>query len=788
MKNEEIKELCIDLATAESEEEVVDILAKKGFWNDLYAWENYDKNPNNFSTIGNQQSNADSALVEKIVNSVDAVLMRECQRRGIKPDSSAAPRSITEALKEYFGIDDGKLSNIDASQRTKIAQNILLVATGKKSNPCYSIIDFGEGQTPKRMTDTFLSLNKNNKLNIQFVQGKFNMGGTGVLRFCSKNHNLQLIISRRDPQIANREKDDETRNKWGFTIVRRENPRGREKNSSFRYLAPGGKVLMFEAEKLPLLPGDYPQPYGRDFEYGTFIKLYEYQLSGLKTIIKFDLYYRLAFLLPNIALPITLYERRKGYTSESYHIVMAGLSVRLDDDKSENLEEDFPTSHLIKVLGQEMNVRVYVFKKGKREHYAKKEGIIFTINGQTHASLPQSFFERKNVGMSYIADSILIMVDCSNFDRRTQEDLFMNSRDRLAMTEIRSEIEERLEELVKTHEGLRELNTRRRQEEIENKVKDSTTLANLLEDIIRKSPTLSKLLGEGTRIPDPFNLQNVKTARTFMGKKFPTYFRLSKNYPQDKPKKAFRGRRFRIQFETDAENDYFSRDREPGEFSIRYNSNVVENYSLNLWNGIATLSVTLPESINKGDILFFQTETTDSSRAEPFYNEFYVEVVENICVSGGVGERKEPAGDEESSLAKRKKTKALNLPNTILLRKSDENWKEHFKEDEDALDVKYGGEETYDFYINLDNKFLLTEIKNAPKKDPQIAEEKFKIGMVMVGMALLHYFNRRTEEDSKKGENEESIYSKIFSTSKALAPFLLPMISYLGELENSNLS
>ncbi len=160
MSNQEIRKLCIDLAKAESEENVIGILKKAGFWDRPVAWEDYDRNPNNFSTIGNQQSSPDTALVEKIINSVDAILMRECSRHGIKPDSSEAPKSISEALKEYFGIYDGKLSSIDASQRVTIAQNIVLVATGEKSNPCYSIIDFGEGQTPKRMPDTFLSLNK----------------------------------------------------------------------------------------------------------------------------------------------------------------------------------------------------------------------------------------------------------------------------------------------------------------------------------------------------------------------------------------------------------------------------------------------------------------------------------------------------------------------------------------------------------------------------------------------------------------------------------------------------
>jgi len=122
MENKQVKKLCIDLAMAESEDEAISILKNNGFWDKLDYWKDYDNNPNNFSTIGNQQSNADSALVEKIINSVDAILMRECYRKGINPSDSQAPKSILEALSRFFGIFDGKLSNMDAKERTDIAK------------------------------------------------------------------------------------------------------------------------------------------------------------------------------------------------------------------------------------------------------------------------------------------------------------------------------------------------------------------------------------------------------------------------------------------------------------------------------------------------------------------------------------------------------------------------------------------------------------------------------------------------------------------------------------------
>jgi hypothetical protein len=128
--------------------------------------------------------------------------------------------------------------------------NICVVSTGSKTNPCYSIIDKGEGQIPEKFQDTFLSLGKSNKLRIPFVQGKFNQGGTGVLQFCG-SHNLQLIISKRHPDIA-RTEEYVTKNKWGFTIIRRDNPSEGVRSSTYRYLAPEGEVLSFESDFLPL--------------------------------------------------------------------------------------------------------------------------------------------------------------------------------------------------------------------------------------------------------------------------------------------------------------------------------------------------------------------------------------------------------------------------------------------------------------------------------------------------------------------------------------------------------
>jgi len=306
----QLKDLCLALVQCETEDEVIELLKQEKYWDRPENWQLFGSDENNYSIIGNQQSKPEAAIVEKIINSVDAMLMGECFSRDIKPESNEAPQSIREALIEYFKITDGKLTNISPKERSKLSENIGFVATGQKTNPNYAIFDKGEGQSPARLHDTILSIRKSNKLRIPFVQGKFNMGGTGVFRFCGEK-NIQLVISKRHPGIAEHESDP-MKDFWGFTIIRRDDPKDGARSSNYKYLAPSNHILFFPADELPILPSDYPVAYGKPMQWGTYIKFFEYKIGpGLRTNILFDLYNKLSVLMPHIALPVKLYERRK---------------------------------------------------------------------------------------------------------------------------------------------------------------------------------------------------------------------------------------------------------------------------------------------------------------------------------------------------------------------------------------------------------------------------------------------------------------------------------------------
>jgi hypothetical protein len=330
MSDEQVKTLCLSLIEADNEDEVVSILKKHSLWDDPLKWRLYGDRPGNFATIGNQQSRPEAALVEKVVNSVDARLMNACLVAKVDPATEDAPQSIKHAVARFFEGRErtvesgGTLRDWASGKRTEEAANITISATGTRRDPSLTIFDKGEGQRPARMPDTFLSIDRDNKLRVPFVQGKFNMGGTGALKYCGQN-GLQLILSKRNPAIVaawNEDEDDASASAWGFTVVRRERPSGRTgdvRNSVYTYLAPMGAeenpreglVYCFHSDSLRIVP-KYNQAYAEESEWGSLLKLYNYDMKGFAShiLMKDGLLYRLEILLPEIALPVRMHECR----------------------------------------------------------------------------------------------------------------------------------------------------------------------------------------------------------------------------------------------------------------------------------------------------------------------------------------------------------------------------------------------------------------------------------------------------------------------------------------------
>jgi hypothetical protein len=759
--DDEIKVLAIKLASAEKEQEVDRILKEYDLLGDEY-WEPFGNNENNFSVIGAQQSSPEAALVEKLINSVDAVLIRKALENGVALEGEKAPKSIPEALQFLFDIPDGKLSNLSTHNRANLANNIKLLATGRKTSPCYCIVDKGEGQTPNKLPQTILSLSKSNKLRIPFVQGKFNMGGTGVLQFCG-NQNYQLVISKRCPSIPDsynlyNGKIDSSKDSWGVTIVRRSQPRHGAKSSVYEYLAYNNTILNFKSDSLNI--------HGESLEWGTFIKLYDYKIGSLKTAATLNLYYALSILLPSVALPIRIMEKR-DYRGNTLETTLTGLNVRLQEDRSKNLEEGFPYESELSVEGQKIKYSINVFKEGKDDNYRNKnEGVIFVINGQTHGYIPKSIFNRKSVGLGYLAGSILTILDCSNLSLRAREDLFMNSRDKLRNVELKKRIEDILEDLFSQDTHLKKLQKERRRKALQDQLNNSKPMTEVLENIIKSNPTLKELLLGGGTIQNPFDPSDGDNqSHPFIGIRYPTYFKLVDSFQH--PKIVPINKKARIKFKTDAEDNYLGRIDDPGILDLTLNENSVLDYSLNQSNGTVTINIKLPPTCNVGDILHYKIEVTDSSQLKPFIQEVAIEV--------GIKIKNSPGGNTPP----RNRTKTLSPPQVTEITK--EKWEQYSMDGDGSLRVFDSGEGTYDFFINIDNHHLLTELsKHKDTEKIEIIKSQYKFGMALVGLATIQYYLNKDNKNEGNTDEDRDISEIVYEHTKILSPIFIPMIYSVG--------
>lgn len=822
MTNEQTKQLCLNLMNSDTELEVVQLLKAEGLWDKKSAWRWLGDEEFNYSSVGNQQSRAEQAIVEKLVNSIDAKLICEARIAGLlpltgaEPQAEGTPSSIEEAQQKFFGVSS--VGKKDLSRSITVAATAKDTPKGGVDRPCFTIADDGEGQTPKRMPETILSLHKGNKDKIKFAQGKFNMGGTGVLEFCGMDRNIQLVVSKRHPKLIPTPLAHPSDADWSFTIIRREDPTD-GKSSRFAYLAPIGceevprlgDLLHFSSDTLPIFP-EHNKAYAREGAWGTLIKLFEYDARRFKTGMMYTdgLMYRARLMLPAPALPIRFYECRpfKGKSKGSFNTPMPGLLTTLKNDYSDPKRDNVEWYDKLQfvVEGETISAELFLFKDKKAaDSYKREEGLLFTYNGQCHATMTKDFFRRKKVKQDYLWHSLLMFVDCSKISTRAHERLFMNSRDRLRDGDLKAKLEAAIEHELLDHSELRQLASERRKKELSEDNTASDSMAKVIENLISKNPLLAAVLGQGARIKNPHKPESVGVGIAgFIGKRFPTKFHFKGKDPTELFKRGVHiGSKVRLSFETDAANDYFKRIEEPGTLTVYAidgdSKKEAANYQKipRLINGIAHLTMELPDTAIAGDLLNYVVEVDDPSRLDPFECKLQVEVKPEKNQSsgpstGGSGSGSSSGQDKGSggSGSEQSSDSYLDIPDPHPVYEKD--WKIHEPEFDRLTAIRIkdhpetkDGEERYDFFINMDNVYLQTYMKAKPKEAASL-KLRFSVGMTLVALAILHQDQqlKKTKTQSEDMPKEGSdVRDRVAATTSAVAPFLLPMLDSVSVLE-----
>ena len=97
----------------------MEILTKRGLLERREALALLGDMPNNQSIVHNQQTTAAAALVEKVTNAIDAILMRKVRAAGIDPRGPKAPQNMPEAVDKFYG----DLSNDDKGTSASSPRN-----------------------------------------------------------------------------------------------------------------------------------------------------------------------------------------------------------------------------------------------------------------------------------------------------------------------------------------------------------------------------------------------------------------------------------------------------------------------------------------------------------------------------------------------------------------------------------------------------------------------------------------------------------------------------------------
>ena len=214
------KETCLKLLAAESEEAVQKVIDSVPQMADPANWAAIDGRDSNFNVVTNQASTGGKAATELMTNMVDAILMKKAYEQGIdlKNREEMPPTMYMAVDRLIENLRGGRLVNANEGWLKDFAsKNLIVGITGNRETtrksaewPCYTFVDNGEGQHPTDFRDTFLSLSARNKSDIPFVQGKYNMGSSGVLAYCGTKW-FKLIVSRRYDGTG----------PWGWTLIRR---------------------------------------------------------------------------------------------------------------------------------------------------------------------------------------------------------------------------------------------------------------------------------------------------------------------------------------------------------------------------------------------------------------------------------------------------------------------------------------------------------------------------------------------------------------------------------------
>lgn len=675
------RDFALQLLDAENESRVTEIIhVIEDSWN--VDWEPHGPQQNYVVAHSNAPDPV-ASFAEPVVNSIDAILTKRYrQLHGDHYNDSHGLKTAEQAVDTLF---DGPVD-----------EDIEIIADGDPSgHPNLTVRDTGEGQPPEEFEERFMQLVSGGQIKYDwpFTQGRFKMGGSAVLPWAG-DRGYKFILSAGFEQPG----------EWSWSIIR-----DNREDGLYEYLRINGSI--------PNFSGDV-----RGQNHGTFIKVYEYELKRASTIAGGfrELFDR---VLVDPAIPITINETRD--ISAVAELKTRGLYGRLGQTRVQNhvkidrtFQYDFGEPFGLR------DIRVVIFKDTKTvkedDRLSKRskdvfvggskhinQAVFFLVNGQTHAHERASFLTgRSRCSFPHTGKDTLVFMDLSDFADKQKHDrgdffqLFKPSRDRMGGTEIADQLVDGLESALKEYKPLKDEEDWRRRRVTTSKRDER--MENILQSVLERNPSIKRYLMSGDKPKVPG--LDKPNPQSYSAPFYPSHINIVKKFEEDGltlwdesggtfTKREAENRNAWMWFDIDAPNDYFNRDKQPGELSIEPRE-IVKQRSLN--DGILSLQLQPhPTEAKSGTTLPVKVSVSRGS-SPPLNVSFEVEYVD-------------PAKQGKRRRRKTKKresqTQQLDLPNPVEVfeQEGEITWEDMEPEwTEDDIVSIFDSESQMDIFINMD--------------------------------------------------------------------------------------
>lgn len=704
-------------------------------------WDPLGGMENNYTVVHSQNSRPIPALMELIMNSYDAIALKNYKSKQPKVE----PDNIQEAYEEI----------VDKSK-----ENIELQADGTKKKDRkvinYKISDTGIGQSHDEFERKFLGAIEQgkHKRSYKFVQGKFGIGSKAVYPF---------LEGERYKFIASASYKD--KNKWSWSLVRHN-----ENEQKYEYLKNQ------ENNEVPSFNGKIDNK-----NHGSIIKVFDYHQPFSKpSIISTGSRFKKK-LERNIVKPpmkIKLSDKRhkdpdrntKGLVNaveeSELHKDTVNIKNSFSDDRIGTLDIECYILKSDIELKEENNLEQATKTKKLLGGVQNKSAILYTLNGQTHAYEGKSPLMTK-CGFSELSDDLIVVVETRNIDDTGLSDIFKSSRDEIIKRQIGKTLKTEIKECLKNDEELKSYENQRQVRKI-NQTDTKENIKESLEEIVKEDDDIYEIFQQGDT--DIGGIKEKEKYKPNIKKKDPPdRFEFIDEYkPYENIFKTF-DNKTQIDIECPVNKNK----------SVKFLLNAPDNY---FSNGVGIIQVTpknahkkskikdgifkftiVPDDVEPGETKLLSVNISNTTRS--FNLKKYVQISYTEAV-------------ESKTQTPSNKKGGIDLPDIEGVEK--DNWENHGMDESTVIKMKPSDTiSNMIIYINEDSKYQKSFIKqNDIENKSDVVRERFHRSVSLLSVLSMIRIKNNLDVE------EQQVYDIVEESINGMSSGLIKQIISDKELKN----